>query len=47
MNTDKLNNWLTLWANVGVIAGLIFVALEIRTNTESNIIAVQSSYAGN
>ncbi len=30
LESDKLNRWLTLGANIGVIAGLIFLALEIR-----------------
>ncbi len=34
MNVDSTNRWLTLIANVGVIVGLIFLALEIRQNTE-------------
>jgi len=32
---DKLHRWMTLTANLGVIAGLIFLAIEIRQNTES------------
>jgi hypothetical protein len=35
MDTDKLNRWMTLVANFGVIAGLIFLAVEIRQNTAS------------
>jgi hypothetical protein len=30
-----------------VIAGLVFVALEIQTNTESNIISIDQNYATN
>ena len=30
MESDKLNQWLTLVANIGVIAGLILVAYEIN-----------------
>ena len=30
---DGVNKWLTLAANIGVIAGIIFLALEIRQNT--------------
>ncbi len=33
MNMDRLNNWLTLLANVGVMIGLIVVVFEVR---ESN-----------
>ena len=39
MNIEKLNHWLTLLANVGVIAGIVFPAVEIRTATT----AVQSA----
>jgi len=35
MDTNNLNRWMTLIANFGVIAGLIFLAVEIRQNTES------------
>ena len=30
---DKLNKWLTLGANLGVIVGLIFLGLQIKQNT--------------
>lgn len=33
MNFDKLNQLLTLLANVGVIAGIVFLALEVQQNT--------------
>ena len=33
MNRDTLNWWLTLSANIGVLAGLVFVGLEIQQNT--------------
>jgi hypothetical protein len=33
MKLAALNDWLTLIANIGVLAGLIFVGLEIRQNT--------------
>jgi hypothetical protein len=32
MNLDKLNQWLTLLANFGVVAGIVFLAIEIRQN---------------
>jgi len=35
MKLDKLNRWLTLTANVSVVAGIIFLALEVRQNSES------------
>ena len=33
MQFDRLNRWLTLIANLGVVAGLIFLGYEIRQNT--------------
>ena len=33
MNREALNWWLALFANVGVLGGLIFVGFEIRQNT--------------
>lgn len=40
MNLEKLNQWLTLVANVGVIAGLVFLAVQVRANTEANLISL-------
>jgi len=34
MNLEKLNTWLTLSANVGVIAGIVFLAYELGQNRE-------------
>ena len=34
MDTDKVNRWLTLSANIGVIAGLILVAVQINQYTQ-------------
>ncbi len=33
MNSDKVNRWLTLGANLGVVLGLAFLIVEIRQNT--------------
>jgi len=33
VDTDRLNRWITLGANIGVLAGIIFLGLEIRQNT--------------
>ncbi len=33
MNLDSLNKWLSLLANLGVLAGIIFLAVEIQQNT--------------
>jgi len=34
MNTESLNRWLSLAANVGVLIGIVFLAIEIQQNTE-------------
>ncbi len=39
---DKLNQWLTLGANLGVILGIIFLALEVQQNNE--LIASQNRF---
>ena len=33
MNLDNLNKWLTLSANLGVLLGIVFLALELRQST--------------
>lgn len=40
MNMDQLNRWLALAGNVGVIAGILFLAFEIQ---QSNRIAIAST----
>ena len=30
MDTDRINKWLTLLANVGVLVGIVFLAVEVR-----------------
>lgn len=35
MQLDKLNQWLMLAANIGVISGIAFLAVEISQNTEA------------
>ena len=34
MDADRLNRWLTLAANIAVLAGIFFLAAEISQNTE-------------
>ena len=43
MKLDQINSWLTLTANIGLIAGLLLVAVEIRQNSE--LMKVQISQA--
>ncbi len=37
MDAEKVNRWLTLVANLGVLAGLIFVAIELNQNTKATV----------
>jgi len=34
MNMDKLNRWMTLGANIGVLAGILLLAFELNQNSE-------------
>ena len=34
MDTDRLSRWLSIGANLAVLASIIFLAIEIRQNTE-------------
>ena len=36
MDSTKLNSWLTLGANIGVILGLLLLVVEIRQNTAAS-----------
>ncbi len=44
MDTDKINRWLTLSANVGVIAGLILVAVQINQYTQITKAQITNDY---
>ena len=35
LNTDRLNKWLSLAANFGVLVGIFFLVIEIRQNTNA------------
>lgn len=47
MDLGKWNDWLAIGANIGVIAGIVFLALEIRANTASNRIALTTQFSTN
>lgn len=34
MNFDKLNNWMTLFSNMAVLAGIVFLGYELQQNNE-------------
>ena len=42
---DRLNSWLTLIANIGVLGGFLFVAYEIQQNTAQ--LRAEASYSIN
>jgi hypothetical protein len=45
MNNEKLNQWLTILANLGVVVGIIFLVVEIRqtsTQIEKNTAALSA-----
>jgi hypothetical protein len=35
VESDRLNRWLTLIANTGVLVGIVFLAVELRQNNEN------------
>ena len=47
MNARKINEWLTLSANVAVLIGIVFLVFELRSNTESNRIALSTQFSSN
>ncbi len=44
MNLDSVNRWLTLVANVGVLAGIIFLAYELQQNTVATRVEAASNF---
>ena len=44
MNSEKINNWLTLGANIGVLAGIVFLAYELQQNTVATQLEVASNF---
>ena len=45
MNTEKLNQWFTLIANIGVIFGIVILAVEIRLTRDAMISATYQARA--
>ena len=45
MDTNRLNRWLTLGANISVLVGIAFLAIEIRQNTEMTRAQITQSRA--
>lgn len=44
INMDNLNKWLTLLANIGVVAGIIFLGVELRQNSETAELQAAQNY---
>ncbi len=44
MDSDRLNRWMTLAANLGVLAGIFLLLVELRQNTESTELQAAQSY---
>lgn len=47
MNASKINEWLGLGANIAVLTGIVFLVFELRSNTESNRIALTTQFSSN
>lgn len=41
---DKINKWLTLGANIGVLIGIAFVAYELQQNTTATQLETTSNF---
>lgn len=44
MDANTLNQWLTLAANFGVLAGIIFLAIEVRQNSRNLAAQVRATF---
>lgn len=44
MDSDRLNRWMTLGANLGVLVGVFLLLIELRQNTESAELQAAQSY---
>lgn len=45
MNSERLNTWLTLGANIGVIVGIAFLVMELRQNSDIATAQARLEYA--
>ena len=43
MSFERLDRWLTLFANLGVLLGIVFLVIELNQNTEA--IRIESAIA--
>ena len=44
MKLDAVNNWLILVANIGVLAGIVFLAYELKQNTVATQLEAASNF---
>ncbi len=44
MNLDRLNRWMTLAANIAVLAGILFLSFELRQNTMASRLQAASDF---
>ena len=44
MNMDRLNRWLTLAANLGVVSGILFLAIEVHQNNQQQMEQARFNY---
>jgi hypothetical protein len=44
MDSDRLNRWVTLAANLGVLAGIFLLIIELQQNSESRELEAAQSY---
>ena len=44
MEADTINQWLSLAANIGVLAGIIFLAIEVRQNSKNLAAQVRATF---
>ena len=47
MNLDKVNQWLSLLGNLGVIVGIFFLAIELQNNTRATEAQIKNSMTEN
>ena len=44
MDTDRLNRWMTLGANIGVLIGIVLLVVEVRQNNENLVAQARATY---
>lgn len=47
MKIEKLSHWITILANLSVLAGIFFLIAEIQTSNDSNTISIWQTHAEN